>query len=116
VMLISHDPEVLLSFCDRILVLYSGRIVEDGPAGETFTDPLHPYTRALLGCRPASDSVGVVPRRSFRTVPGEPGDVVTEGCVFEPRCCDRMIICPSQLPHYAHVGKNRRVACFKYVP
>ena len=116
VMLISHDPEVLLSFCDRILVLYSGRIVEDGPAKEIFSDPMHPYTRALLSCRPATDSVGVGRRQPWRTVPGEPGSAAMGGCVFEPRCCDRMTMCPSQLPNYTHVGKNRRVACFKYVP
>ena len=86
VVFISHDLSVLSSSCDRIAVMYAGRIVEEGPADSVFESSLHPYARALAGAFPR------IGDRQFRYAPaGLPGDPpfpsqIPPGCSFHPRC------------------------------
>jgi peptide/nickel transport system ATP-binding protein len=83
-LLVSHDLAVVAETCDRVAVMYAGRIVERGAVGAVLSHPMHPYTRALLGARPAMDG----PRRLPTAIPGEVPNPASwpEGCRFHPRC------------------------------
>lgn len=86
VLLITHDLGVVGSACDRVLVMYAGRIVESGPVDAVFGDPAHPYTRALLRATPRVDGP---PREALQSLEGLPPRLdakVTAGCLFAPRC------------------------------
>ena len=84
VILISHDLGVVAGFCDRVLVMYAGRVVESAQTGTVFRDPKHPYTRALQSSRPALQEKGA----ELYTIPGLPPDLskAIAGCAFAPRC------------------------------
>jgi peptide/nickel transport system ATP-binding protein len=109
--LISHDLSVLSSTCDRIAVMYAGRIVEEGPAGQVFDSPVHPYSAALAGAFPR------IGDERFRYAPaGLPGDPpfpgeVPEGCSFHPRCPKAFERCSAEEPALLDVG-GRTAACW----
>ncbi|HEX3712878.1 MAG TPA: ABC transporter ATP-binding protein [Trebonia sp.] len=92
VLLISHDLGVVGTFCDRLLVMYAGRIVESGPAAEVIANPAHPYTRALLASLPSL--TGELPER-LASIPGSPphGGTAAAGCAFAPRCPLARAVC-----------------------
>jgi len=92
VLLISHDLGVVGTFCDRLLVMYAGRIVESGPAAEVIGRPAHPYTRALLASIPSL--TGELPDR-LASIPGSPphGGAAVGGCAFAPRCPVARAVC-----------------------
>jgi oligopeptide/dipeptide ABC transporter ATP-binding protein len=92
VLLISHDLGVVGTFCDRLLVMYAGRIVESGPAAEVIGNPAHPYTRALLASLPSL--TGELPERLV-SIPGSPphGGTAAPGCAFAPRCPLARAVC-----------------------
>jgi peptide/nickel transport system ATP-binding protein len=81
--LVSHDLAVISEVCDRIIVMYAGQVVEEGPAAEIITRPRHPYTQALLDAVPQGDQRG-----QLRSIPGTPPSLidVPAGCRFAPRC------------------------------
>jgi oligopeptide/dipeptide ABC transporter ATP-binding protein len=115
VILITHNPGVLTPIAHRILVMYAGRIVEEGPTRDVLQNPLHPYTRGLLQCGLAAlptDS----PPRPLAAIPGEPPNLTAlpAGCPFAPRCSERMDVCDIHAPGEMHPGNLRRVWCFKY--
>jgi oligopeptide/dipeptide ABC transporter ATP-binding protein len=85
VLLISHDLAVVGSFCDRLMVMYAGRVVESGPTSDVLERPAHPYTRALLASLPSL--TGDLPERLV-SIPGTPphGGLAAPGCAFAPRC------------------------------
>ena len=85
VLLISHDLGMVADFCDRLLVMYGGRIVESGPTFQVIDHPAHPYTRALMASVPSM--TGQPPER-LASIPGSPpiGGVWATGCSFAPRC------------------------------
>jgi peptide/nickel transport system ATP-binding protein len=109
--LISHDLSVLSSTCDRIAVMYAGRIVEEGPAGQVFDSPVHPYSAALAGAFPR------IGDERFRYAPaGLPGDPpfpgeVPDGCSFHPRCPKAFDRCSAEEPALLDVG-GRSAACW----
>jgi oligopeptide/dipeptide ABC transporter ATP-binding protein len=116
-LIISHDPEMLAAIADRILVMYAGQLVEQGPAGEVLSNALHPYTRALLQCSLDQPSAGSCAgeKRRFPFIPGNSKDPfeILPGCCFSPRCPDRMPICDSNRPElFEH--ERRQTRCFKY--
>jgi peptide/nickel transport system ATP-binding protein/oligopeptide transport system ATP-binding protein len=81
--LVSHDLAVISEVCDRILVMYAGQVVEEGPAADIITAPRHPYTRALLDAVPQGEQRGLL-----RSISGSPPSLidVPGGCRFAPRC------------------------------
>jgi peptide/nickel transport system ATP-binding protein len=107
---ISHDLSVLSSACDRIAVMYAGRIVEEGPAGEVFDNPQHPYVAALAGAFPRIGDTRY--RYAPAGLPGDPpfpGDLPS-GCPFHPRCPRAVDSCSDAEPELLQLG-DRRTAC-----
>ena len=106
VLLISHDLGVVGTFCDRLLVMYAGRIVESGPAAEVITAPAHPYAKALLGSLPSL--AGEVPER-LPSIPGTPphGGTAVAGCAFAPRCPVARPVCLRADPPLIDISTGR---------
>jgi oligopeptide/dipeptide ABC transporter ATP-binding protein len=103
VLLISHDLGVVAGFCERLIVMYAGRIVESGPTERLIGRPAHPYTRALLASVPGMR--GPVPVR-LPSIPGSPpaGGAAIEGCPFAPRCPLAQDVCRSVDPELRAQG------------
>jgi peptide/nickel transport system permease protein len=115
ILLISHDIVVVAQTCDRILVMYAGRIVEELPAAELYTASRHPYTRALLDAVPSLDTDRHAPLTVIPGRPPEPGQVPT-GCAFAPRCPRANDRCRREDPALAPAGSGHRVACWHPLP
>jgi peptide/nickel transport system ATP-binding protein len=110
---ISHDLSVVRHLCDRVAVMYLGRVMEEGPARAVFARPLHPYTRALLSATPMLD-----PRkRAMRIIlPGDPPSPTSppSGCVFRTRCVHAAPACAETVPPLRGLGEpGQRVACIR---
>jgi peptide/nickel transport system ATP-binding protein len=108
---ITHDLSVLVEVCDRLAIMYAGRIVEEGPSATVFERPAHPYTEALAGAFPT------IGDRRFRKAPsglgGDPPqpDAIPSGCSFHPRCPVAFEPCPTTDPSLFEVDGERRAAC-----
>ena len=114
---ISHDPLVLARMADRLLVMYAGRRLEEGPREDVLGDPLHPYTEGLLACLPPA----VASSEAGRELPSLPGRAPVvrgpgPGCRFAPRCSHRMEHCEERDPVETAPRPGRRVWCFRYGP
>ena len=108
---ITHDLGIVAGITDRVLIMYAGRIVEEGPTEDVLDDPRMPYTLGLLRSVPRLD----LPRQSALTpIPGTPPDptVVTAGCPFLPRCPFRIDRCRAENPALDNVGPGHRIACW----
>ena len=109
--LITHDLSVIAETCDRVLIMYAGRVAEEGPVEEVFRRPRHPYTQKLLAAFPniATD------RRSLEVIPGSPPDLRNPppGCRFAPRCFAAMAVCSEVVPPELTFD-GVRVACHLY--
>lgn len=108
VLLVTHDLGVVAQVCDRVVVMYAGRAVEEASVTGVFEHALHPYTQALLAS---------VPSRHRKDLPGIPGRVpslaeLPDGCTFADRCPHAEPVCSAE-PHPIHVG-SRRVLCHAY--
>jgi len=112
--LITHDLSVIAETCDRVLVMYAGRVAEEGPVRTVFREPRHPYTQMLLAAIPNLDS----DRRLLGTIPGAPPDLRTPppGCRFHPRCPLVMDVCREVVPDEVRHADGVRVACHLYPP
>lgn len=110
IILITHDIALAAERSTRIVVMYAGRIVEDGPVDEIVNDPKHPYTEGLLKSTP--DLWG---EKEIKSIPGNPPDLRNPppGCPFHPRCPKAMKVCRESFPAYTRLNK-RRVACHLY--
>jgi peptide/nickel transport system ATP-binding protein len=102
---------VLASTCERIAVMYAGRIVEEGPATAVFEAPAHPYTRALAEAFPTIGDRAS--RRNPHGLGGDPPDPrdLPSGCEFHPRCPVSVAACPTLDTELWPVGEGRRAAC-----
>jgi peptide/nickel transport system ATP-binding protein len=112
-LLITHDLPVVANVCQRVLVLYGGHIVEEGSVEQVFSEPRHPYTRALMDAIPSLDDEA--PNRKLRAIPGSvPGlGEFPPGCPFRNRCPRADAAC-STMP--ALEGGQHRVACWHPLP
>lgn len=112
VFFISHDLDLVGDFCDRVAVLYAGRVVESGRAADLLERPHHPYTRALLEALPRHARPGAL-------LPAVPGNVPSglddpAGCAFAARCPLAVDECIERRPPLAEVAPGRRVACYRW--
>jgi peptide/nickel transport system ATP-binding protein len=112
-LLISHDLSVLAQVCDRVAVMYAGRVVEIGTAQEVFTSPLHPYSRALSGAFPRIGDLAA--RYAPAGLAGDPPDPrdLPSGCSFAPRCPRAVPACTTAEPPLLEFGHGRRAACIR---
>jgi oligopeptide/dipeptide ABC transporter ATP-binding protein len=111
--IIAHDLAVVEHICDRIAVMYLGKIVETAAYNQVYTDPKHPYTRALLSAIPVADPKVKKERMILK------GDVPSpinppSGCAFHPRCPHRMDVCDKETPVLKVTGDHHAVACYLY--
>jgi len=112
--LITHDLSVIAETCDRTLIMYAGKVAEEGPVARIFTAPRHPYTQKLLAAFPNIHA----DRRSLDTIPGSPPDLrkPPPGCRFHPRCPFVMDVCREVEPPEALFPDGVRVACHLHPP
>jgi len=109
---ISHDLHVVRHLCERVVVMYLGRIVEEGKAADLFHAPAHPYTRALIAATP---SIRLQKRSREVVLSGELPSPASppSGCVFRTRCPHAVAGCAESVPVLREIAPGRRVACFR---
>ena len=112
-MMISHDLSVLADLCNRITVMYAGRVVEEGPAEQIFAEPLHPYAAALSAAFPKVGDPAA--RFAPAGLPGDPPDPrnLPGGCSFAPRCPRAADVCLPAEPELASYADGRVAACVR---
>ncbi len=110
ILLITHNLAVVAETCDRVAVMYGGKIQEVAPVGDLFGNPLHPYTQGLLGSIPRVDGAKA---RRLTAIAGTVPDVhrLPAGCKFETRCPHRFEPCPDVEPPLVEVGPGHLVRC-----
>jgi oligopeptide transport system ATP-binding protein len=110
VAIVTHDLGVIARLCDRVIVLYGGRIMEQGTIDEIFYAPRHPYTKGLLASTPRLDEKV---HGELKTIPGQPRAAMGDlpGCPFEPRCALRTERCRAEMPLLRGEAGGRAVAC-----
>jgi peptide/nickel transport system ATP-binding protein len=107
-LLITHNVGIVAEACDRVAVMYAGRIVEQGKVGDVFKNPQHPYTRALLRSTISLSTTGL------HFIEGAPPDLVDppDGCRFHPRCPEAMNVCATKNPVNVERAGGGRVECW----
>jgi oligopeptide/dipeptide ABC transporter ATP-binding protein len=113
ILLITHDLALAAEICDRVVVMYAGRLAEVGPVEHVFSAPRHPYTNALLQSRPHVGMTGDIP-----AIPGTVADLMRppSGCRFHPRCPNAKEICAQRQPDLTNMVPGQRAACHNPVP
>ena len=111
IIFITHNLGVVAEVCDKVSVMYAGKMVEQGPVDDIFYNPGHPYTKGLLRSMPRVDAESY---ERLIPIEGSPVDMLNppEGCPFAPRCEHAMKICLQQMPPYVEMGDNHRAACW----
>lgn len=111
--MITHDLGIISHLCDKVVVMYAGTVVETGQVASVFTDPKHPYTRALLDCIP---KLGMADR-SLHAIPGNVPSVSTfpSGCRYHPRCPEMKSYCKKISPEIVQ-AENSQVKCHQFTP
>ena len=107
--LITHDLSVIAETCDKVGIMYAGKLVEYAEAGPVFKTPLHPYTSALIGAYPSI----VGEKKTLNFIPGSPPNLVNppKGCRFHPRCPYAKDICSREEPGYVEEAPGHYAAC-----
>jgi oligopeptide/dipeptide ABC transporter ATP-binding protein len=110
---VTHNLGIVAKMCDKVAVMYAGKIVELAPVRELFDDPKHPYTRALLGAVPKLGS-----KDPLYAIPGQPPNLASlpSGCAFHPRCPEALDRCAHEEPRDVHVGDGRTGRCWLLDP
>jgi len=106
---VTHNLGIVAKMCDKMAVMYAGKIVEHGAVRDLFRDPKHPYTQALLGSMPKLGS-----KEPLFAIPGQPPNLaqLPPGCAFQPRCAHAMPQCATQEPDDRHIGPNWTAKCW----
>jgi oligopeptide/dipeptide ABC transporter ATP-binding protein len=109
ILFITHDLGLVVDFCDRVYVMYAGRVVEEGPVQDIFDRPSHPYTSALLAATPSAAER----MHELKAIPGQipQPDELPAGCAFAPRCALAQSVCGTA-PELAEAGAGHRVRCW----
>jgi len=107
---VTHDLGIVARICDKVAVMYAGRIVEEAGTRELFNNPRHPYTAALMGCLPKLEAG----QERLASIPGQPPELsdLPTGCSFAPRCPESMDICSHEYPRETAVSDGHRVNCW----
>ena len=107
--LITHDLGVVAGFCEKVVVLYGGRVMEQSPVDPLFASPSHPYTRGLLRAIPRVDQEG----EELDSIPGSPPNMtrIQKGCPFAPRCDFEIPSCAEYLEPLSEFAPGRSRAC-----
>ncbi|MDR0553661.1 MAG: ABC transporter ATP-binding protein [Treponema sp.] len=110
ILFVSHDLSVVHRFCERFLVMYAGKILEEGPAELLFSAPAHPYTKGLTGAIPRKERRG----SPLANIPGRVPSIESRlpGCPFAPRCAQAQAQCSAAFPPEARLSAEHRVHCF----
>ncbi len=111
ILLITHDMGVIWEMCDRVIVMYASRIVEEGSKSDIFSKPVHPYTIGLLKSIPKlSGNAG-----RLKAIPGYVPSPYNypSGCYFRDRCPDAFDKCKNEKPEFVDLGQGHRAACFR---
>jgi oligopeptide/dipeptide ABC transporter ATP-binding protein len=111
IILITHNLAVVASLCTRVIVMYAGRVVEEGATRQIFKNPQHPYTWSLLRSIPRLDETG---HQKLLTIAGMPPDLSNPppGCKFHPRCRFRVDRCLEEEPPLEEVDAGQRARCW----
>ena len=106
---VTHNLGIVAKMCDKMAVMYAGKIVEHGAVRDLFRDPKHPYTQALLGSMPKLGS-----KEPLFAIPGQPPNLaqLPSGCAFQPRCVHAMPRCATQEPDDRRIGPNWTAKCW----
>ncbi|NEW07907.1 ABC transporter ATP-binding protein [Paenibacillus sp. SYP-B3998] len=110
IMLITHDLGIVAEMCDRLVVMYAGKVVEEGPVKDIFRSPRHPYTKGLIRSIPRMD----IEQDQLYSIPGNvpsPGSI-KQGCRFAPRCEKAMETCQAHMPDLKFVDYNHKSRCW----
>jgi len=109
-LVISHDLSMIAETCERIAIMYAGKIVEMGDIVKVYKDPLHPYTQRLINAFPSI----IGPKKELATISGFPPDLLSPppGCRFHPRCPYAKDKCRKKEPPLVEIDKDRYVACY----
>jgi oligopeptide transport system ATP-binding protein len=115
ILLITHDMSVVAKMCDRVIVMYAGKIVESAPVEQLFSSPQHPYTQRLLSAIPRLNQPKDHP---LVPIEGTPPNLIhpLKGCAFCARCSEAMKICTENQPPLFDVNSLHLSACFKHDP
>src|SRR5215207_10212933 len=110
IIFVTHNLGIVARMCDKLAVMYAGKIVEAGSVRELFNAPRHPYTQALLGSMPKLGS-----KEKLFAIPGQPPDLATlpGGCAFNPRCPEALPCCATDEPQETHLEPGWRARCWR---
>ena len=114
IILITHDMGAIAEMTDRVIVMYAGRIVEEGPVDVILSEPLHPYTRGLINCVPHLEAEPSLERQPLVEIPGvvPPLTALGSGCAFAPRCGHATDRCTATAPTLMKSRENHQVSCW----
>tara|TARA_Y100001934_G_scaffold282462_1_gene396297 strand:- start:5030 stop:6028 length:999 start_codon:yes stop_codon:yes gene_type:complete len=114
IILITHDMGAIAEMTDRVIVMYAGRIVEEGPVDVILSEPLHPYTRGLINCVPHLEAEPSLERQPLVEIPGvvPPLTALGSGCAFAPRCGHATDRCTATAPTLRKSQENHQVSCW----
>jgi oligopeptide/dipeptide ABC transporter ATP-binding protein len=113
IIFVTHNLGIVARMCDKLAVMYAGKIVEAGSVRQLFNDARHPYTKALLGSMPKLGS-----KEKLLAIPGQPPDLATlpGGCAFNPRCPEALPCCATDEPQETHLDPGWRARCWRAEP
>lgn len=111
IIFITHDFGIVAKMCDRVMVMYAGRVVEIGSVRDIFNHPSHPYTQALMNSVPTMEE----PPERLYAIEGQPPVLwdLPPGCRFAPRCAYAETRCEAEYPPYFEVGEGHRAGCWR---
>ncbi len=112
IILITHDLGVVAEMCDRVTVMYAGRVVEEATVEDLFASPQHPYTSDLLGATPVLGQA----EKDLVTIPGSVPNLIhlPQGCKFAPRCREVMEVCTEREPELIQLQEGHSVRCWLF--